>query len=67
MILFISATKPVIKALVKYDLDGSCDDVMSVKSGVVKVQGVLAKKINEYFSGNAYEINTVREVNRILN
>ena len=66
MILYIEASKAVARNMVKYDLDNSCDDVLSISDGAVKVQGLLAKKINDYFKGNAYEIKTVKELKRIL-
>lgn len=68
MIIYIDATKPVIKALVKYDMrNTSIDgDIASVNNGTVKIQGKLAKYINDFFGGCAFEIKTVKELNRIL-
>ena len=66
MILYIEMTKPVIKAIVKYDMENSGDDVMDVNGSMVKVQGSIARKINDFFNGCAYEIKSVKELRRVL-
>jgi hypothetical protein len=66
MIIYIEASKPVIKALVDFDMSNSCDDIMSVNGRVVKIQGELAKTINSFFGGCAYEISSVKQVKNIL-